>query len=43
MKKKFLITGGLGFIGSAIVKRLVKEGQKVRVLDNQSRGVDRRL
>ena len=43
MKKKYLITGGSGFIGSAIVKSLVKNGQNVRVLDNQSRGSDRRL
>lgn len=43
MKKKFLITGGSGFIGSALVKSLIKNGQNVRVLDNQSRGVSRRL
>lgn len=43
MKKKFLITGGLGFIGSALVKSLIKKGYSVRVLDNQSRGAGRRL
>lgn len=43
MKKKFLVTGGAGFIGSAIVCRLVKEGYPVRVLDDGSRGALRRL
>lgn len=43
MKKKFLVTGGAGFIGSALAKRLVKDGHQVRILDNQSRGSGRRL
>jgi nucleoside-diphosphate-sugar epimerase len=42
-KKKYLVTGGTGFIGSAIVKRLLKENQSVRVLDNNFRGTCERL
>jgi len=41
--KKYLITGGTGFIGSALVKRLVEEGNSVRVLDNDIRGAAERL
>jgi len=32
--EKFLVTGGAGFIGSSICKRLVAEGCFVRVVDN---------
>mgnify|MGYP001273453104 CR=1 FL=1 len=42
MKKKFLVTGGTGFIGSAICRKLVKENDLV-VIDNNQRGFSRRL
>lgn len=43
MKKNILITGGTGFIGSALTKSLIKKDYNVRILDNQSRGANRRL
>jgi UDP-glucose 4-epimerase len=36
--EKFLVTGGAGFIGSNICKRLVSQGCFVRVVDNLSTG-----
>ncbi len=42
-KQKILVTGGSGFIGSAITKYLVKKGHNVTVFDNNSRGKLRRL
>lgn len=38
MKKRFLVTGGAGFIGSHIVDALVARGDEVRVLDDLSMG-----
>ena len=35
---RVLVTGGAGFIGSHLVDRLVKEGYRVRVIDNLSSG-----
>lgn len=43
MATKFLVTGGAGFIGSHIVKRLVDDGAEVRVVDNFSTGQAERL
>lgn len=41
--KRILVTGGAGFIGAALVIRLVQLGHKVRILDDFSRGDSRRL
>lgn len=43
MKRKVLITGGSGFIGSALTKILINRGELVKVMDNQSRGSMRNL
>lgn len=36
-KKRVVVTGGAGFIGSEVVKQLVSSGYKVRVVDNLSK------
>jgi len=36
--KSVLVTGGAGFIGSHLSRRLLREGARVRVLDNLSNG-----
>ena len=40
MNKKILITGGAGFIGLHLAKRLLDKGYQVDLLDNFSRAVD---
>jgi nucleoside-diphosphate-sugar epimerase len=41
--KSYLVTGGTGFIGSNLVKALVRAGARVRLLDDNSRGSLARL
>ena len=41
--KKALVTGGLGFIGSHLVDRILEDGWQVVVLDNQLTGTPRNL
>jgi dTDP-glucose 4,6-dehydratase/UDP-glucose 4-epimerase len=43
MPRRYLVTGGTGFIGAAAVLRLLADGHFVRVYDNNSRGAPRRL
>lgn len=39
MKKRVLVTGGLGFIGSHLVDRLLSFGNQVTIIDNQTSSV----
>jgi len=40
---RYLVTGAAGFIGSAIAKRLVREGHEVVTVDNMSTGHDENI
>lgn len=37
--KKIVVTGGLGFIGSHVVRKLIEKKYYVRILDNQSKNI----
>jgi len=39
LKKKILITGGAGFIGSSLTKKLIGQGHSVTILDDFSTGL----
>ncbi|TSC95194.1 MAG: UDP-glucose 4-epimerase [Parcubacteria group bacterium Licking1014_1] len=41
--KKYLVTGGAGFIGSHLVDKLIENGHKVAVIDNLSTGDKKNL
>jgi nucleoside-diphosphate-sugar epimerase len=36
---KILVTGGAGFVGTNLIKRLLKDGHEVQSLDNYSTGL----
>ena len=36
---RFLVTGGVGFIGTNLIKRLLKDGHEIVSIDNYSTGL----
>ena len=40
---RYLVTGGAGFIGSNIVKKLIMRGDNVTVIDNLNTGKEENL
>jgi UDP-glucose 4-epimerase len=43
LKKKILVTGGAGFIGSSLTKKLIGQGHSVSILDDFSTGLHSNL
>lgn len=41
--RRYLVTGGLGFLGRDLVRSLVRDGHTLRILDDESRGSARLL
>ncbi len=41
--KAILVTGGAGFIGSSLVKKLLSNGNEIHVIDNLSYGSEKNL
>ena len=41
--ESILVTGGAGFVGATLVRRLVASGYRVRVFDNLSTGAEAHL
>ena len=41
--KNYLVSGGAGFIGSHLIERLIKDGNKVTVIDNFTTGTGGRI
>lgn len=39
MSKKIIVSGGLGFVGVHLIKRLLKEGNEITIVDNLSSNV----